>query len=65
MRQKYEDASQLDRKYPLILTTDCFHMKEARKQVHLQVNLQAVQGNPPKTATGLVGAVGHIHLICM
>lgn len=27
--------------------------------------LHAVQGNPPKTATGRVGAVGHIHLICV
>lgn len=27
--------------------------------------LQAVQGNPPSIATGRVGAVGHIHLICM
>lgn len=29
-----------------------------------QVNLHAVQGNPPKAATGLVGAVEHIHLTC-
>lgn len=29
-----------------------------------QHNLQAVQGNPPNMATGLVGAVGQIHLIC-
>ena len=28
-------------------------------------NSQAVQGNPPKAATGWVAAVGHIHLICM
>jgi hypothetical protein len=27
-------------------------------------NLHAVDGNPPKTDTGLVGAVGHIHFIC-
>lgn len=26
--------------------------------------LQAVQGYPPNIATGLVGAVGQIHLIC-
>lgn len=25
-------------------------------------NLQAVQGKPPKAVTGLVGAVGQIHL---
>lgn len=29
-----------------------------------QVVLHAVQGNPPNSATGRVGAVGHIHLIC-
>ena len=27
--------------------------------------VHAVQGNPPSTATGRVGAVGHIHLICI
>lgn len=27
--------------------------------------LHAVQGNPPNRATGRVGAVGHIHLICI
>lgn len=26
--------------------------------------LHAVQGNPPNNATGRVGAVGQIHLIC-
>lgn len=26
--------------------------------------LQAVQGKPPNKATGRVGAVGQIHLIC-
>jgi hypothetical protein len=26
-------------------------------------NLQAVDGKPPNTVTGWVGAVGHIHLI--
>jgi hypothetical protein len=28
-------------------------------------NSHAVQGNPPKAATGRVAAVGHIHLIYM
>lgn len=32
--------------------------------VHVNI-LQAVQGNPPNRDTGRVGAVGHIHFICM
>ena len=39
-------------------------MKQIKSGFSKQENLQAVEGKPPNTEIGWVGAVGHIHLIC-
>lgn len=42
-----------------------FQKKNCMRDKWRQFILHAVHGNPPSIATGRVGALGHIHLICI
>lgn len=42
--------------------SDFLEILELSSSFYRLSNLQAVQGKPPKAVTGLVGAVGQIHL---